>query len=118
MKTKLLNALSINFFAGEIQTNHGVMLSIIKIGTQQARQELLQGFESFIGHADLANILSQMLGMEVPVHRGQYQFEPGDVIIVAQYVGPRLPEGATQLPDGAEIQFFRVVCLCGLKTLA
>lgn len=118
MKVKLLNAISLNFFAAELQINNGVMLSVIKIGTEQAKQELLQGFDSFIGHPDLANILSQMLGMEVPVHRGQYQFEPGDVMIIAQYVGPRLPEGATQLPEGAEIQFFRVVCLCGLKTLA
>lgn len=118
MKTKLLNALSINFFAAELQMNHGVMLSVIKIGTEQAKQELLQGFDSFVGHADLANILFQILGIQIPVHRGQYEFQPGDLMIIAQYTGPRLPEGATQLPDGAEIQFFRVVCLCGLKTLA
>ena len=31
---------------------------------------------------------------------------PGDQAIVAQYIGPRLPEGATSLPEGSRIEFF------------
>lgn len=118
MKTKLVNALSLNFFAGELDTNHGIMLSVIKIGAQQAQHELRDGFESFVGHTDLARLLSEMLGIDVPVHRGNYEFHPGDVILVSQYTGPRLPEGSTVLPEGARIEFFRVVPVCGIKTLS
>ena len=34
---------------------------------------------------------------------------PGvDALIVAQYRGPRLPEGATELPPGAKLEFWLV----------
>ena len=45
--------------------------------------------ESAIGHEDTARVVS-------------------DVLSVAQYTGPRLLEGATMLPEGANIEFFEV----------
>jgi hypothetical protein len=34
--------------------------------------------------------------------------EIGEGVLVAQYRGPRLPEGATELPEGATIEWYVV----------
>jgi hypothetical protein len=62
--------------------------------------------ESAIGHADTARILSGILGVDISTNRISVTLNPGDSAIVAQYIGPRLPEGATQLPSGATIKFY------------
>lgn len=65
---------------------------------------------SVVGHADTAAVLSGLLGRNLPVNRVSLKFtdEPGEVLIVGQYVGPRLPEGATELPQGATIEWWSV----------
>lgn len=65
-------------------------------------------FESAIGHGDLAHILSDLLDVEIPVNRTTVNIDRGDLVVVAQYVGPRLEEGTTSLPEGAEIRFFEL----------
>ena len=62
-------------------------------------------YESVIGHADTARIVSSMLGVELKANRANVKLEEGDQMIIAQYTGPRLPEGAVSLPDGAKIEF-------------
>lgn len=52
---------------------------------------------NFIGHQSTA----QLLGMEA--NRVSLQAGAGATLVVAQYDGPRLNEGATQLPEGAKI---------------
>ena len=64
---------------------------------------------SIIGHADLANILG------VKTNRVNTKLKDGDVLYVAQYVGGRLPEGMTTLPDGAEIKFYKVTISYGVE---
>lgn len=64
--------------------------------------------ESVIGHADTARIVSDILGVELPANRATVKLQPGEKMIVAQYSGPRLPEGATTLPEGAKIEFVLV----------
>ena len=49
-----------------------------------------------------------VLGLPVACNRANVTFAPGDVMLVAQYSGPRLPEGATALPAGARIEFWLV----------
>jgi hypothetical protein len=68
------------------------------------------GYTSAVGHADTAVVFSQLLGASVPVSRRRASFVPGieEHILVGQYTGPRLPEGATTLPEGAEIQWILV----------
>ena len=65
---------------------------------------------SAVGHADVAAVYSQQLGVEIPVNRLKAGFAPGitEEILVGQHTGPRLPEGATTLPEGAEIQWILV----------
>ncbi len=67
--------------------------------------------QSGIGHYDLANILSAILGLKVEVNRTTLKIEPNDTLMVAQYSGERLPEGATSLPAGAKVEFWVVQIL-------
>lgn len=62
-----------------------------------------------IGHADTAKIVSGILGVEIPPARVTVTLGEGDGCLVAQYTGPRLPEGATVLPSGAEIVWWWVM---------
>lgn len=65
---------------------------------------------SVVGHADIAAALSGMVGVDVPVNRVSVSLQPGDKLVVGQYVGPRLPEGCKILPDGAKIEWYIVSC--------
>ena len=60
-----------------------------------------------IGHEDLARII------DVPCNRISVNAKYGDKFLVAQYIGPRLSEGSTTLPDGASIRWY----WCGLFRL-
>ncbi len=63
---------------------------------------------SAVGHADTANVLSDLLGFPVPMNRAFVTLEPNTEIYVAQLVGGRLPEGVTTLPEGFSFKFYRV----------
>ena len=73
---------------------------------------------SAIGHADTARLISAALGIDLPMQRKSVRLirerpcgsNPGqrDRVLVAQYVGPRLPEGATQLPERSGIEWWIV----------
>lgn len=64
--------------------------------------------ESIIGHKDTAAVVSTILGREVPCNRASVMLDDEDTLYVAQVVGGRLPEGATTIPDGIEIKFYRI----------
>lgn len=63
---------------------------------------------SCVGHPDMAKLISADLKMDIPFNRETVCLEDGDVLFVAQYTGPRLPEGATSLPEGAKIRYYRI----------
>lgn len=73
-------------------------------------EDIPSDFESFIGHTDLANIVSNLIDFDVIVNRTSLKLNFGDVLYVAQYIGPRLPEGTQTLPEDATINFYKVVC--------
>lgn len=100
---KVLNAFSLNMLQGSAQ------VSFDKV-SKEAAIEQLQGcsVESAVGHAETANVLSEELGIEIPANRVSVALESGETAVVAQYKGPRLPEGATQLPEGAKIEYYIV----------
>ena len=64
--------------------------------------------ESIIGHKDTAAVVSTILGRDVPCNRASVMLSDEDVLYVAQVVGGRLPEGATTIPSGMEIKFYRI----------
>lgn len=64
---------------------------------------------SAIGHSDTAAVISSLLGRTIPAARVSVPVvNPGDIHFLALYQGPRLPEGATQLPEGATLAFYRM----------
>ena len=71
--------------------------------------ELEGGFTSIVGHADTAAVFSSLLGLDVPCNRATFTLEEGVTLFVGQYKGPRLPEGATSLPEGAKVEWAMVV---------
>lgn len=59
---------------------------------EEARQWASHGFESAIGHASTAEILSELLGQPVTANRIAARMEPGDEALVVRLLR-RLPEG-------------------------
>ena len=99
----LLNAFSLNMvseFPAEVHVE--------EVGLEGARKALADGFESAVGHTDTAAVFASQLGTKVPANRVKVALKKGETALVGQYRGPRLPEGATTLPEGATIQWLRV----------
>lgn len=89
-------------------------LLVVQLDDQQARELLalaeLKSYQvvSSVGHADTANVFSGILGAEVPMNRVSVHLRTDDALLVGQYTGPRLQEGATSLPEGATIKWLLV----------
>ncbi len=107
-KQYLLNAFSINMIEREgVDTFHKLYFREIDLATAQAN--LTDGvWVSGVGHADTAAVFSSQLDTPVECNRITVSLESGDRAIVGQYTGPRLPEGAKELPEGATIQWWLV----------
>ena len=95
---KILNSFSINMLPS---LNETVVFKQIYNIPDSIRQNL----ESCIGHEDTAIIISNLLGVKLPTQRVSVKLKRGEKFIVAQYIGPRLPEGCTILPSGSNICF-------------
>jgi hypothetical protein len=66
----------------------------------------LSNFVNALGHKEIATIIGEKyLGNALDAPRTSVSLMRGDSCIVAQYVGARLPEGATSLPEGATIKW-------------
>jgi len=111
----VVNAVSLNMIPPSVQDG-GIIFR--RISVDEARRLVQEASQvvSAIGHADTAKIVGRELGIELQADRRSITL--GDELtLVAQYTGPRLPEGATELPQGAHIQFF-VVRLASGEELA
>ena len=95
----LLNAFSANMLAEFPVSVHFVEIS----ATVMAK--LAQESVSAVGHADTAALFSTILGVKIPCNRVTVTLKPGENALLGQYSGPRLPEGATTLPEGASIKW-------------
>jgi hypothetical protein len=97
----LLNAFSLNMIVGDAD------LLVRQVGIEAARN-IARVATSAVGHADTAAVFSDVLGVDVPTNRVSVTLNVGDLALVGQYSGPRLPEGATTLPEGAAIKWLVV----------
>ena len=99
----ITNAFSINMLSMDSD------LKFSRLKETEARW-IAENFQhsSAVGHADTAAVLGAALGTEVPMNRTTLQMERGVGLLVGQYKGPRLPEGATALPEGASIEWWLV----------
>ena len=107
MAVVIANAFSLNMLDLEVGVTN---LQICPASPDVIRQEIEEegGFTSVVGHADTAAIFSSLLGLDVPCNRATFHLEEGDALFVGQYKGPRLPEGATSLPEGARVEWAMV----------
>jgi hypothetical protein len=102
----IANAVSLNMLPPDC-TSGGIIFRRISLTEARRLVREAQQVVSAIGHADTARIVGQQLGVELLPDRRNVQL--GDeLMLVAQYIGPRLPEGATELPSGARLDFFVV----------
>lgn len=97
---KVFNALSLNF----VPVGHSIYQ--VPCHWDQKKTDFAVSrpqnvsLQSYIGHADIARIVG------LPMNRETCPpLKAGEQFLVAQYVGPRLPEGATSLPEGAKIEY-------------
>ncbi len=60
---------------------------------------------SIVGHADTAGLFTAMFSRLVEMRRVSTSLLIGDEVLVGQYNGTRLPEGATSLPEGAKVRW-------------
>ena len=100
MNTILCNAFSINMLADSA--------SVAFSRIENPAQHLAGGFVSAVGHADTARVFSSELGLNVPVNRVNVALDDETILVVGQYKGPRLTEGATSLPEGSVIEWWLV----------
>jgi len=105
MTRYLSNAFSLNMLdlqPGDVQEFTCEAISLAKA------EQLVRTAVSVIGHASTAAVVGDQLGLPVETNRVNVKLSPGDELIVAQYKGPRLEEGVTELPQGAEITYILV----------
>ena len=96
----------VNSFSLNMLSTFKVNISLTELSLEQARLEYdCSRNQSAIGHADTAKIVSALLQKEVPCNRATLSLKAGDSLLVAQYRGPRLPEGCTVLPEGSTIEW-------------
>lgn len=92
-----------------VNTNQKNLVSITPLSKDNFRKELLnENFVSAIGHADTAAVLTNELGIQIDTNRIFVSLEKGDILLVAQLTGGRLPEGTTTLPDGFCFEYLKV----------
>jgi uncharacterized protein DUF1874 len=100
----LANSFSLNMLDG---ARHQVVVEPL---TLEAARYMAQRNHptSVIGHETTAAVVQDVLDYPVEFNRISVRLRTSDQLLVAQYIGPRLPEGATELPPGAHIDFFYV----------
>jgi hypothetical protein len=77
----------------------------------RVKELLSDDMESYVGHQSAADLYSSILGIPVAMRRESVRLASGETAVVGQYAGPRLPEGAVELPEGATIKWL-VVRVC------
>ena len=97
------NAFSINMLDGFTSIDFvPIDESLIKMHLKDS------SITSVVGHADTARVFTNILGVDVPMNRIPWKWDDDSELLVGQLTGPRLPEGATTLPEGASIKWWLV----------
>lgn len=87
----------------------GLQIMVKTVSIEAVQQRLArEPWCSIIGHADTAAVVSNQLGFSVRHDRKSINLMDGDVLYVAQLTGGRLPEGASELPDGFRLEWREV----------
>ena len=107
-----------------VQNDSNISVSGIDVNTVKSEIVSDLGKAVFcIGHADTARIAAKSLNKAICIgfdsqvefteeqmfKRVNISLQKGDVLYVLQVVGGRLPEGCTELPEGIQLQWRKVV---------
>mgnify|MGYP000893522342 CR=1 FL=1 len=65
-------------------------------------------WESAVGHESTASLFANELGLPILTNRVSIKLSKDEMCLIGQYSGPRLPEGATELPEGARIEWWLI----------
>lgn len=103
MKYYISNAFSLNMIPASMTLASVNIHKVTAAGTTELL--LARPFTSVVGHKETAAVFTDVLSVPVEFNRETVTLAPGDRLIVGQYTGPRLPEGATTLPEGASIRW-------------
>jgi hypothetical protein len=98
----ICNAISLNMLSDPFQEGAG--FRVVEVNPDVSKLDLSYAVAG-IGHQDTANVVAKTFGLPVEKISGRptLQLESGDQVLVFQYTGPRLPAGATELPEGATL---------------
>jgi hypothetical protein len=92
------------FSAGMLQ--YGCCVRFTFLTLEEAKAWIAENeWQSCVGHADTAVLISAMLGSVISMQRTSTELHSGDELLIAQYNGSRLSEGAVSLPEGAKIRW-------------
>ena len=89
-KTYLSNAFSISMISPLPPT--GRTVKVRPISLEEVKSLLQGGYTSAVGHPSTAEVLTTLLGVEVPPNRVSIALSPGDRVVVFQ-LAVRLAEG-------------------------
>ena len=92
------NAFSLNML-GHPLPQQGLTVRVRPMSLDEVREVLKStSFTSAVGHASTAEIISLLVGIEVPANRAAISLSPEDKLIVFQ-IQVRLPEGVVLTRD-------------------
>ena len=97
-----------NAFSLQMLDKLNAQIQVTPVSKDQVKNLMGSKLVSAIGHADTAAVVSSDLGLELPANRVNVKLADGEEIVVAQFAGGRLPEGATTLPPGIELSYLVV----------
>jgi hypothetical protein len=101
-----------NSFSVNMIKSFPVNITIKEININHAKKLMKNGgYFSAVGHQSTAELLSTILEVPIKTNRITLALDRNDEILLAQYYGERLPEGATILPEGSTIRWFLVKIL-------
>ena len=92
----LANAFSVNMLS-----QLPAVVKFEEISLEEAKRILANGFESAVGHQGTSQLLSQLLGIQVPTVRRELKLSKGQTVIIFQLL-VRLQEG--QVLSAEEVQ--------------
>lgn len=101
----VVNAFSLNML--DLSKKLKVIIKPIKI---EKIKDILDKneYKSAIGHKDLVNIIYSEFGLEFEANRVSLKLNKKDSLIVFQYIGSRLAEGTTKLPENSTIKTYKI----------
>ena len=97
MSTILSNAFSLSMVPNLNNIGNEFTIRTRVVGVEEVKSLLANGFNSCVGHEDACAKYSELLAIPISYNRTSVKIDVGDKLIVGQFTGQRLVEGATTI---------------------